>query len=267
MELTGNLLIGGQAVRGTNGAIDAIDPSTGATLAPSFGGATPADLERACALAWRGIRQLSRNVRWKRAPSSWRRSPTTSWRSATPLIERCVAESGLPRARIEGERGRTVGQLRMFAAVVAQRRLPGSAHRPGAAGAQAPAARRSAAAQHPARPGRGFRRQQFPAGVFGRRRRHRVGAGGRLPGDRQGPLRPSRHLGTGRPRDPAGGRRLRPAGRDVLAAVRQRPRHRPGPGGRPPHQGGRLYRLARRRHGADGASPQRAASRFRCTPK
>ena len=31
------------------------------------------------------------------------------------LIERCVAESGLPAARITGERGRTCGQLKMFA--------------------------------------------------------------------------------------------------------------------------------------------------------
>jgi NADP-dependent aldehyde dehydrogenase len=34
------------------------------------------------------------------------------------LIERAMAESGLPRARLEGERGRTVGQLRLFASVV-----------------------------------------------------------------------------------------------------------------------------------------------------
>ena len=34
------------------------------------------------------------------------------------LIERAMAETGLPRGRIEGERGRTVGQLRLFASVV-----------------------------------------------------------------------------------------------------------------------------------------------------
>ena len=34
------------------------------------------------------------------------------------LIERTMAESGLPRGRIEGERGRTTGQLRLFAEVV-----------------------------------------------------------------------------------------------------------------------------------------------------
>jgi alpha-ketoglutaric semialdehyde dehydrogenase len=34
------------------------------------------------------------------------------------LIESAMRESGLPRARLEGERGRTVGQLKMFADVV-----------------------------------------------------------------------------------------------------------------------------------------------------
>jgi NADP-dependent aldehyde dehydrogenase len=34
------------------------------------------------------------------------------------LLDRAVAESGLPRGRIEGERGRTIGQLKLFASVV-----------------------------------------------------------------------------------------------------------------------------------------------------
>jgi NADP-dependent aldehyde dehydrogenase len=41
------------------------------------------------------------------------------------LIETAMRESGLPRARLEGERGRTVGQLRMFAEVVRQGRWLG----------------------------------------------------------------------------------------------------------------------------------------------
>ena len=36
------------------------------------------------------------------------------------LIDRCCAESGLPNARIVGERGRTVGQLRMFANLISE---------------------------------------------------------------------------------------------------------------------------------------------------
>ena len=34
------------------------------------------------------------------------------------LIERAVAESGLTEARLTGERGRTTGQLRMFASLL-----------------------------------------------------------------------------------------------------------------------------------------------------
>jgi alpha-ketoglutaric semialdehyde dehydrogenase len=36
------------------------------------------------------------------------------------LVERTSAETGLPRARVEGERGRTIGQLKLFADVVRQ---------------------------------------------------------------------------------------------------------------------------------------------------
>ncbi|HEY4353806.1 MAG TPA: aldehyde dehydrogenase (NADP(+)), partial [Paraburkholderia sp.] len=38
------------------------------------------------------------------------------------LIERAQAESALPKARLEGERGRTVGQLRLFASLVREGR-------------------------------------------------------------------------------------------------------------------------------------------------
>jgi NADP-dependent aldehyde dehydrogenase len=117
MEVLGTLLIGSHAVRGENGAIDAIDPSTGATIAPSFGGATAADLERACALAWSAFdtcRETAPEARAKFLETIAQNSLAIG----EPLIARCMAETGLPRARVEGERGRTVGQLRMFAGVV-----------------------------------------------------------------------------------------------------------------------------------------------------
>lgn len=117
MQLTGNLLIGGQSVRGANGAIEAIDPSTGAALAPSFGGATAADLERACALAWAAFDSYRETSLEARAVFL-ETIAENILAIGDPLVERCMSESGLPRARIEGERGRTVGQLRMFAGVV-----------------------------------------------------------------------------------------------------------------------------------------------------
>jgi NADP-dependent aldehyde dehydrogenase len=117
MEVLGNLLIGSTAKRGGNGAIHAIDPSTGAALAPSFGGATPDDLEHACALASRAFDSY-RDTSLEARGAFLETIAENILAIGEPLVARCMAETGLPRARIEGERGRTVDQLRMFAGVV-----------------------------------------------------------------------------------------------------------------------------------------------------
>jgi NADP-dependent aldehyde dehydrogenase len=117
MQLTGNLLIGQQSVAGSSGTIRGINASTGEAIEPAFGGATPADLERACALAWAAF-----DVYRETAPDTRARFLEAIAQNildiGDDLIERCMIESGLPRGRLEGERGRTVGQLRMFAQVV-----------------------------------------------------------------------------------------------------------------------------------------------------
>lgn len=117
MELTGQMLIGGQAVYGTQGHLDALRAATGERLPPSYGGGGQADVDCACELA--------------RAAFDTFRETTLEQRAAfleaigqglldlgSVLIERAMAESGLPQARLEGERGRTVGQLKLFAQVV-----------------------------------------------------------------------------------------------------------------------------------------------------
>ncbi|AJX34873.1 MULTISPECIES: aldehyde dehydrogenase (NADP(+)) [pseudomallei group] len=117
MRLTGQLLIGQSAAFGQNGAFRAIDAATGAPLEPAFGGASPHDLETACALAddaFDAYRETSLDARAAFLDAIGRRIIALG----DALIERCVAESGLPRARIEGERARTVGQLALFASVV-----------------------------------------------------------------------------------------------------------------------------------------------------
>jgi NADP-dependent aldehyde dehydrogenase len=117
MQLTGNLLIGQQSVAGSNGTVCGVNASTGQAVEPAFGGATLADLDRACALAWAAF-----DVYRETAPETRARFLEAIAQNildiGDDLIERCMIESGLPRARLEGERGRTVGQLRMFAAVV-----------------------------------------------------------------------------------------------------------------------------------------------------
>ena len=52
MPITGEMLIGATALRGTDKPIRATEAATGKPLDPAFGGGTAADVERACALAW-----------------------------------------------------------------------------------------------------------------------------------------------------------------------------------------------------------------------
>ncbi|MGV4765876.1 aldehyde dehydrogenase family protein, partial [Burkholderia pseudomallei] len=117
MRLTGELLIGQSATFGQHGAFRAIEAATGAPLEPAFGGASLQDLDAACALAddaFDAYRETSLDARAAFLDAIGRHIVALG----DALIERCAAESGLPRARIEGERARTVGQLALFAAVV-----------------------------------------------------------------------------------------------------------------------------------------------------
>jgi alpha-ketoglutaric semialdehyde dehydrogenase len=115
--ITGEMLIGSQAVRGDRGDIRGIDPSTGQEIDPPFGSGGAAEVERACALAWAALdayreTSLEQRARFLEAIAQ------AILDLGDELVVRAMAESGLPRGRIEGERGRTVGQLRLFASVV-----------------------------------------------------------------------------------------------------------------------------------------------------
>ncbi|MCU1730264.1 MULTISPECIES: aldehyde dehydrogenase (NADP(+)) [unclassified Pseudomonas] len=117
MTLTGNMLIGQHAVTGSREAIRAIDPATNRVLEPAYPGGTTEQVEQACALAWSAFdryRETSLEVR----AQFLERIASEIEALGDELIDRAVAESGLPRARIQGERGRTCGQLRTFARTV-----------------------------------------------------------------------------------------------------------------------------------------------------
>ncbi|MBK3803975.1 aldehyde dehydrogenase family protein, partial [Azospirillum brasilense] len=117
MTLTGMMLIGAESHRGRNGEIHAIDPSTGAALEPAFGGGGAVEVDRACQLAWDAFDRFRETAPEDRAVFL-EAVARNILDLGDELIVRAMAESGLPRARLEGERGRTVGQLRLFAAVV-----------------------------------------------------------------------------------------------------------------------------------------------------
>ncbi|MDB6001133.1 MAG: 2,5-dioxovalerate dehydrogenase [Rhizobacter sp.] len=117
MTLTGDMLIGAAAVRGQGTAFRGFDVTGATEMAPDYFSATPADVDRACTLAasafdaYRAVSLEARAVFLETVAQN-------IVDIGDALIERAVAESGLPRGRIEGERGRTVGQLKMFAALV-----------------------------------------------------------------------------------------------------------------------------------------------------
>ncbi|MFC6672698.1 aldehyde dehydrogenase (NADP(+)) [Marinobacterium aestuariivivens] len=117
MELTGHNLIGGREVAGTREGIRAINPATGEALGPDFPGLDGAAVADACVLAWEAFREYRNSSPAVRAAFL----ETIADRIEAlgdQLIERAMQETGLPRARLEGERGRSCNQLRLFAGVV-----------------------------------------------------------------------------------------------------------------------------------------------------
>ncbi|MBB6426221.1 aldehyde dehydrogenase (NADP(+)) [Sphingopyxis sp. JAI128] len=114
--IAGSILIGA-AEDSSAERFAAVDPATGEAMAPKFAAADPGHVDRACVLADAAFASFSETAPGERAAFL---EAIADGIAATgdALIERAMAESGLPRARLEGERGRTIGQLRMFAAFV-----------------------------------------------------------------------------------------------------------------------------------------------------
>ncbi|ERL50271.1 aldehyde dehydrogenase (NADP(+)) [Halomonas huangheensis] len=117
MNLEGKQLIGADAVLATGRPIHAINPATGEQMEPAYPGGSNAEVERACELAWQAF-DVYRETGLEQRAAFLESVADEIEAIGDDLIERAMAESGLPRARLEGERGRTCGQLRLFARVV-----------------------------------------------------------------------------------------------------------------------------------------------------
>ena len=117
MTITGEAIIDGVQERGAAGSFQAWNPTAREHLEPSFHMVTPEQIDRACALAGAAFDTF-------RATSDEQRAQFLDTVAeqilaiGDELIERAMAETGLPRVRLEGERGRTVGQLRLFATLL-----------------------------------------------------------------------------------------------------------------------------------------------------
>jgi NADP-dependent aldehyde dehydrogenase len=114
--ITGEFFVASRAASGHD-TYRARGATSGATLEPAFWVAGPTDIERACEAAGRAFDDF------RAAPLEQRAALLESIADnivaiGDDLIVRAMAETGLPRPRLEGERARTIGQLKLFANVV-----------------------------------------------------------------------------------------------------------------------------------------------------
>jgi len=117
MKITGAMLIGQIEVFGTQDIMHAVNPSTGETLEPTFGGGGEGDVDHACRLAADAFDSFRESSLVERA--AFLRAIGAGLLALDDLlIDRAHEESGLPKARLTGERGRTINQLEMFANIV-----------------------------------------------------------------------------------------------------------------------------------------------------
>lgn len=114
MMINGATIIGSQEhVR--PGVVRAINAATGEPFGPPVSESTAEDVGQACGLAAEAFERFA-GIGPTRRAAFLEAIAEEILAIGDPLIEVAMAETGLPRARLEGERGRTVGQLRMFAA-------------------------------------------------------------------------------------------------------------------------------------------------------
>jgi len=109
--------IGGELSAAGSQKFRALNPSTGAMLDGEFVEATSAELEKALDLAARAF-PVYRKVEPEQIAAFLERIGAEIVSLGAALIDRTSAETGLPAARLEGERARTVGQLKMFADLI-----------------------------------------------------------------------------------------------------------------------------------------------------
>ncbi|MDG6079265.1 aldehyde dehydrogenase (NADP(+)) [Erythrobacter litoralis] len=116
--LTGTNLIAGEQ-RQSGQTFQAVEAASGTKLDPAFHEASEQDVADACAAAAEAQKVFGALSPAKRA-AFIRLVAEKIDALGDMLTQRAMQESGLPEARLNGERGRTVGQLRLFADEVEQ---------------------------------------------------------------------------------------------------------------------------------------------------
>lgn len=115
--LTGQMIIAGEPVTGAGSGIRGFDPVAAADLEPTYHYGDDTHVEASCAAAAAAFGEYRATTSEQRARFLEHIADgIEALRDA--LVARACAETGLPKARITGEVGRTTGQLRLFAAVL-----------------------------------------------------------------------------------------------------------------------------------------------------
>ncbi len=117
MNLAGYSLIARKPTAASHKTFHAVSPLDGVRLEPDFHDATAADVDQALRHAEEAFEQ------YRRIPEGTRADFLDAIANeiagiGDPLLQRAHAESGLPLDRLTGERGRTCGQLKAFAALI-----------------------------------------------------------------------------------------------------------------------------------------------------
>ena len=116
-DIRGSHLIAGVASREGSGGFQGVDPTTGSALTPHYVDATESEIDRACSAAAAAAPAFAERPADDRAAFLEAIADEIEG-LGDALIERTAAETALPLARLQGERGRTCAQLRMFGALV-----------------------------------------------------------------------------------------------------------------------------------------------------
>ncbi len=117
MLLQGKSLLAGRTGATGGTVFRAINPATSESLAPDFHEASMTEVDaalQAAAAAFQDYRARPAETRAKLLETIAAEIEALG----DPLLQRAQAETGLPLARLQGERARTCGQLRLFAQVV-----------------------------------------------------------------------------------------------------------------------------------------------------
>lgn len=118
-NLKGQSIIAGEFVAGSGGIVHGCNPATNESLAPGYSLVDESQLKIATQAAADAFKSFS-NLEPENHAKFLEEIADNIEKLGDMLIQRVMLETGLPQARVLGERDRTVNQLRLFAGVVRQ---------------------------------------------------------------------------------------------------------------------------------------------------